>query len=160
MYVCSVANTNELKTRIEPFVREWLGHKFGTTFRCDFLQLQGCEGSHEFDAVSDDNTIVAGIKSSSGATSGGRTPAGKIASAFQEIYYLSLVQGRTKLLVLTDQQFYQLMLRKTQGKVPSTIQLLYCALPVELEELARSIRITATDEMDHGKAAFAKKATR
>jgi hypothetical protein len=64
-----MANTNEIKVKIEPYVQRCLAAKFGVAFRKRMLPLAGCAGVHEFDAVSEDGKIVAAIKSSSGATS-------------------------------------------------------------------------------------------
>jgi hypothetical protein len=151
-----MANTHLLKTKVEPFVREWLCAQFGIPFRAGFLRLHECEGSHEFDAISVDNRIVAGIKSSSGKTSGGRIPSGKISSAFEELYYLSRVDAEQKILVLTDQEFFNLMMSKTNGKLPADIRVVYCPLSPELEEIAKSIRRDASDEIDVGKPTLRK----
>jgi len=62
-----MANTNALKERVEPFVREWLASKFGKPFRKQFLDLTGAKGrdgkfaQHEFDAVSEDREIVCAL---------------------------------------------------------------------------------------------------
>src|SRR5271163_862052 len=112
-----MANTHLLKTRVEPFVREWLSQQFGQKFTCQFLQLDGCSGVHEFDAVSADKRIVCGIKSSSGITSGGRIPSGKIAGAYEELYFLASVTADQRFLVLTDEEFYTLLSVKMQEKL-------------------------------------------
>jgi hypothetical protein len=151
-----VANTHPIKTEIEPYVRDWLAEKFGISFHKKFVQLAECEGLHEFDAVSADRRIVAGIKSSSAKTSGEKNPSGKIASAFQELYFLVLVKAEIKILVLTDRDFFDLLIKRTRNKLPSNIQLLYCPLSVELDSLVRSITFEASDEIDRGKKVFGK----
>src|SRR5262245_46270944 len=134
-----MADTNKLKTIVEPYVREWLQAKFGVPFTKEFLPLAGCTGEHEFDAVSADRKIVAGIKSSSGKTSGKRNPSGKYESAFAEVYFLSLVQTDRKILVLTDAEFYRLFVAKSHGKLGAGVELMYCPLPAELECAVREI---------------------
>lgn len=146
-----MANTHLLKTRVEPFVREWLSGEFGQKFTCQFLQLAGCSGFHEFDAVSADKRIVCGIKSSSGITSGGRNPSGKIAGAYEELYFLASVDADQRFLVLTDEEFYRLLSEKMREKLTRQTRLLYCPLTEELAQLVKKIRSDASGEIDRGK---------
>jgi hypothetical protein len=48
-----MANTHEIKRRIEPYVRGRLAERFGVTFSKRMLPPAGCKGVHEFDAVSE-----------------------------------------------------------------------------------------------------------
>jgi hypothetical protein len=153
-----VANTNQIKTKIHPYVRDWLKERYGITFGKSRVHLQGCEGFHVFDAVSTDGKIVAEIKAASGRTSGDKSPAGKRASAFEQLYYLSLATAETKLLVLTDPEFFHIIRKKSTGKLPSNIQLLYCPLPTELAAVIRSVTRKASEEIDRGKKSFRKAA--
>ena len=60
-----MANTNFLKERVEPHVRQWLANKFGQPFHSEFLILSRVKdraATHEFDAVSEDRKIICGIK--------------------------------------------------------------------------------------------------
>jgi hypothetical protein len=146
-----MADTHIFKTRIEPFVQEWLESRCGQKFRREYLPLEGCTGFHEFDAVSADRTIVAGIKSSSGETSGGKNPSGKLASVYQELYFLSNVKADTKLLILTDVEFYHLVVKKITQHLAGGIRVEHCPLSPELQELARKVHADASDEIDRGK---------
>lgn len=146
-----MANTHLLKTRVEPYVREWRAARYQQTFRREFLQLAGCSGFHEFDAVSADNRIVCRIKSSSGVTSGGKNPSGKIASAYREVYFLASVDAWQRYLVLTDEEFYELLSRNMREKLSRDIKLLYCPLTEELAKLVREVRFEASNEIDRGK---------
>lgn len=70
-----MADTRVLKSKVENCGRNWLQLKFGRQFRSDRLRLTGVQGepkTHEFDAVSEDNTIICGVKTSSWKTSGGK----------------------------------------------------------------------------------------
>ena len=87
-----MADTTFLKNEVEEYVRAQLKLEYATTFTSRMLQLVP-GGMHEFDAVSADGRIVAGIKASSGLTSTGKNPSGKINSAVAELYYLSLVDA-------------------------------------------------------------------
>jgi hypothetical protein len=146
-----MANTHLLKTRVEPFVREWLSQRFSQKFTREFLQLAGCSGVHEFDAVSANKKVVCGIKSSSAATSGGKNPSGKIASAYEELYFLAGVEAEQRFLVLTDEAFYQLLSKKMREKLSRDIKLLYCPLNGELAQLVKAIHSEASREIDRGK---------
>jgi hypothetical protein len=146
-----MANMQILKTRVEPYVRQWLSERFSQTFTREFLPLEGCSGFHEFDAVSADKRIVCGIKSSSGATSGGKNPSGKIASSYAELYFLAGVDADQRLLVLTDEEFYELLSTNMRDKLSRGITLLYCPLTEELSELVKKAQSEASKEIDRGK---------
>ena len=95
-----MANTTLLKTEVESFIKEELKKLYsGSTVAEKGLPLyekrDGTLAIHKFDAVSNDNTIVASIKSHSWKTSGGKYPAGKVGALFQALYLLSLADART-----------------------------------------------------------------
>ncbi len=79
-----MANTQILKSKVESFVRDWLEARFGQPFSSRFLGLKGVQGEardHEFDAVSEDESIVCGVKTASWKTSGGKCGSGKVQGA-------------------------------------------------------------------------------
>ena len=151
-----MANTNLIKSKIHPYVRDWLKNQYGPEFGKNSLPLRGCEGKHEFDAVSSNGKIVAEIKTASGRTSGGKHPSGKRASAFEQLYFLSLVEAEKKLLIITDAEFLEIMKARTAGIVPADIELVKCPLPPPLAELVIFITNEASEEIDRGKEAFHK----
>lgn len=136
------------------FVRSWLKDQYGVEFGKNALPLRNCEGRHEFDVVSSNGKIVAEIKTASGPTSGGKHPSGKRASAFEQLYFLSLVNADVKLLVITDAEFLEIMKSRTVGIVPADIELVKCPLPQHLEEIVLSITSEASKEIDRGKKSF------
>jgi len=146
-----LANTELIKSKIHPYVRDWLEQKYGVKFGRSRLPLRGCAGVHYFDAVSSDGRIAAEIKTASGRTSGGKHPSGKRASAFEQLYFLTLAKAETKVLVLTDSEFFEIMTAKTAGVVPRDIQLLRCPLPPELARIVFSVTNEASEEIDRGK---------
>jgi hypothetical protein len=146
-----MANTHLLKTRVEPFVREWLSGQYRQKFTSEFLHLTGCSGVHEFDAVSADKQIVCGIKSSSGITSGGKNPSGKIAGAYEELYFLARVDADQRFLVLTYEEFYRLLSEKMREKLTRGIRLLHCPLTEELAQLVNKVQSEASSEINCGK---------
>ena len=151
-----MANTNLIKSKIHPYVRSWLKDQYGVEFGKNALPLRHCEGKHEFDAVSSNGNIVAEIKTASGWTSGGKHPSGKRASAFEQLYFLSLVEADKKLLVITDAEFLEIMKARTAGIVPADIELVKCPLPPNLAAIVRSITNEASKEIDRGKESFQK----
>src|ERR1700754_84987 len=94
-----MVNSRYLATAVEDEVRHSLSEMYQASFHRRPLQLQ-TGGQHEFDAVSDNGKIVASIKSAA-ADGGGRHPSAKVVSCFAELYLLSLVRARRRLLVLT-----------------------------------------------------------
>jgi hypothetical protein len=151
-----MANTNLIKSKIHPYVRDWLKSQYGAEFGKNSLPLRDCEGKHEFDAVSSDGKIVAEIKTASGPTSGRNHPSGKRASAFEQLYFLSLATADLKLLVITDAEFFEIMKARTRGVVPVDIKLVKCILPLHLAEIVQSITSEASKEIDRSKRSFRK----
>lgn len=149
-----MTRTTELRTRVEPFVRKWLEDSYpGHTFTEKPLPLRrkrdGTYAVHQFDAVAEDNSIVASIKSHSWLTSGGKRPAGKIGEIYQSLYLLSLVDARTKLLVLTDRETYEGFSIVSDGKIADDIEVRLCRLSPELELVVRHMHEHASKEMRH-----------
>ncbi len=147
-----MAKTIELKTKVEPFVRKWLERDYpGHTFTEKTLPLRkkrdGAYAVHRFDAVSRDNTIVASIKSHSWLTSGGNLPSGKIGQIYQSLYFLSLVDTKAKLLIMTDREAYEGFLAVSDGKVAEDIKISLCPLPPELQLLVTKVQQKASQEM-------------
>lgn len=151
-----MANTVELKTKIEPFIRVELAKYYpGHTFTEKLLPLlkrkDGTYAVHNFDAVSEDNSIVASIKSHSWLTSGGKRPSGKVGEIYQSLYLLSLVQAHTKLLILTDRETYEGFLRLCDGKIAEDISIRLIPLSPELQLLVNGVKQKASQEMSNRK---------
>jgi len=149
-----MAKTTEL-AEVERFVRKELEKDYpGHTFTEKKLPLRrkrdGTYAVHEFDAVSEDSSIVASIKSHSWLTSGGNVPSGKIGEIYQSLYFLSLVDAKTKLLILTDRGTYEGFLRVSDGKVAEDIEIKLCPPPPELQVVVRKVTQKASQEMSRG----------
>jgi hypothetical protein len=145
-----MADTRFLKTKVENHVREWLAEKFRQTFRSKFLPLCGVQGNskkHEFDAVSEDGSIVCSIKTASWKTSGGKRGSGKVQGAYTELYFLDHVEAAQKFLILTDSQFFECFKRETEGRLANGLALLHCSLPVEICAEVDAIRKTSRSEL-------------
>jgi hypothetical protein len=146
-----MADTRILKKQVEPYVRKTLAERFGQPFEKRFLPVgqraDGSQAMHEFDAVSADGRIVAGIKSSSGKTSGGRHPSGKVAAAYKELYFLSLAKADRRILVLTNREFHEIFQRNSDGKLADGLELMLVSLSSELEERVQNTQKAASQEM-------------
>ena len=146
-----MAKTTELR-EVELFVREQLRKDYqGHTFTEKALRLRrkkdGSYSFHKFDAVSEDNTIVASIKCHSWLTSGGNLPAGKIGQIYQSLYLLSLVDAETKLLILTDRETYEGFLAESDGKVADDVEIKLYPLTPELQAMVKKVKQRASQEM-------------
>ena len=142
----SMVDTTYIKRMVEPYVRVELGREFGINFSSQHLTLT-TGGTHEFDAVSDDKKIVASIKSAGGKTARGKRPSGKISNSGAELYYLTLVQSETKLMVLTAPEFYDIMVKRLEGRLASGIALKLIELPGELQTQIARIQANASTEV-------------
>ena len=147
-----MANTREIWILVEPYVRKELGklypeHSFAEKSLRLGRKRDGSFATHNFDAVSEDGTIVATIKSGGWQTSGGKNPSGKIGQIFQSLYFLGLVDAEVKLLVLTDEEAYQGFSRGTDGKLAKDVQVTFIPLTTDLESTVDRIRQKASQEM-------------
>lgn len=148
-----MADTRYLKSIVEDHVRAWLRDKFDQPFKSEFLPLvsiQGKSKTHEFDAVSEDGTIVCSIKTSSWKTSGKKRGSGKVQGAYTELYFLDHVQAGKKMLILTDPEFFRCFSREVDGRLSNGITLLDCPLPDELCREIATIRLKARRELGFG----------
>ncbi len=147
-----MADTRYLTKEVEDFVRIRLRELHGAEFSKRKLSLT-TGGKHEFDAVSAHGDIVASIKATSGRTSGGNLPQGKFNNAIAELYYLNLVDVATRILVLTNRDFRDLLIRKLRGAIAPGVSIACIPLPVEIQaEVDRVVR-AASDEMSRQAAA-------
>jgi hypothetical protein len=102
---------------------------------------------HEFDAVSEDRTIVVSIKSASGLTSGGNLPQGKFHNAIAELYFLSLVDAPIRTLLITNPDFFALLRKRTNQLLPKGVALECLPLKSELQTLLDTVIRAASKEV-------------
>lgn len=149
-----MANTRHLTIAVENYVRKQLTEKFGQPFSKKRLSIgykaNGQPTTREFDAVSEDGAIVADIKSSTGKTSGGKNPSGKVAAAYKDLYFLSLVKAPRRLLILTDPNFYAILQRNSDGKLAPGLELLHIPLSPDLADQVQAVQAVARKEMAAG----------
>lgn len=149
-----MANTAKLRYKVEPVICAALEHEFGQPFSSQVLSLPG-GATREFDAVSADRSVVVSIKSSSGLTSGGNFPGGKVNGSIADLYYLSLVGAPVRRLVLTNPAFYAIFINRMEGALPEGVEVRLVELPAELQVEVDEVVRNAADEIDRGKAAQA-----
>ena len=141
-----MANTHLIKILVEPYVRRQLEANFGQPFASKFMPLPG-GGSHEFDAVSDDETIVSAIKSHSGLTSGGNRPGAKILACYAELYYLLQIEAPHRLLVMTNPEFFEIFSHDSRGRLHPDLELKLVRLPAEMQVRIDGVTRAASEEM-------------
>jgi hypothetical protein len=130
-----MADTKEIKTRIEPYVREWLsvrfsGHKFNES---PVSLITG--GIHKFDIVSNDGLIVGDILCNRAKTRTGRENTGAVRKAQNDIQLLKLLPAKVKrLMVFTDNEFCGLIHRRASRLGIESIETVVCTLPSDLQK--------------------------
>jgi hypothetical protein len=137
-----------VQLEVEDWVRrEWLSKKYKQKFSRERLRLTA-GGVFDFDAVSSDNNIVANISTSSGLTSGGKSPAAKLQKLRADMLFLMMATAKTKLIVLTEKDMFVLCLKeKESGRVPTEIEFILVELPEELAKSLKEAKKVASNEM-------------
>src|ERR1035438_5109568 len=91
-----------VQIEVEDWVRrKWMPEQFGMKFSRERLRLRS-GGVFDFDAVSDDETIVATISTSGAKTSGGKYAVGKILKLRSDMLFLTMVEAKRRIVVLTE----------------------------------------------------------
>ena len=142
-----MVDTTKIKTVIEPYVRNWLSKQFpGHVFKEKLIQLT-TSGSHSFDAVAEDTSIVVAILSSRAKTRTGRENTGGVRKALSEVGYLKAApETLKKVMVFTDDDFCQLIRRRASRLGTGSIQMMVCKLPPHLEAVLRKVLDEASQE--------------
>lgn len=133
---------------VEDWVRrEWLPAKFQQPFRRERIKLSS-GGVFDFDAVSQDDTIVVTVSTSSGLTAGGKNPAGKLNKIRSDMYFLLLAPAQQRIVVLTEKDMYDLCQKEVNGgRVDKSIQFLHVLIPSELADRLKDAKARASREV-------------
>lgn len=142
-----MANTAALQEAIG-WARGDLERQYGILFTKRAVRLR-TGGRRSFNAVASDASIVATVLNSSGATSGGKKPVGKLRYAIAELYFLSLVECPHRLLVLTNAEFLGYLSDEIAGALVDGIELVHLPLPPLLAGRVAQVTTAASDEMVH-----------
>jgi len=93
---------HRIQLEVEDWVRRtWMPTHFGTKVSRERLQLRS-GGVFDFDAVSEDSSIVATISTSGSKTAGGKHAVGKILKVRSDMLFLTLVEAKRRIIVLTE----------------------------------------------------------
>jgi hypothetical protein len=136
-----------VQLEVEDWVRQqWMPSQFGVTFFRERLKIRS-GGVFDFDAVSGDKRIVATISTSGAKTSGGKYATGKILKLRSDMLFLTMVDAKRRVVVLTEQDMYeQCQKEKAGGRVPPEIEFAFAPLPGKLNALLVAARQKASIE--------------
>jgi len=137
-----------VQTEVETWIRSnWMPKQFVQEFtRKSMILASG--GKYSFDAVSEDNRVVAVISTSGARTSSGKSGVGKMLKIRSDIYFLLLVDAESRVVILTEQDMFELCQKeKENGRVPQTVEFLHAVIPDDLEEKLKESRRRAANEV-------------
>lgn len=122
-----------VQLEVEDWVRQqWMPQHFGVSFYRERLKIRS-GGVFDFDAVSADKSIVATISTSGARTSGGKYAVGKILKIRSDILFLTMVDAKCRVMVLTERDMYERCLKEAQGgRVPPEIEFAFAPLCTEI----------------------------
>ncbi len=127
--------------------RNWLPEKFGQGFYRERMPLRS-GGVFDFDAVSLDKTIVASISTSGARTATGKNAVGKMQKLRADMLFLLLSEAPRKILVLCENDMYELCLReRSSGRAPQEIEFFCATLPDDLALRLRAARKLSSEEV-------------
>lgn len=135
-----MADTTFIKKEIEPCVRGWLAKQFTGHRFCEKPIALTTGRRHEFDAVSEDDTIVGDILSSRAQTRTGNENTGGVRKALLDLLYLNLLPPNVqRVLVFTDDGFRKLIKKRIKGLEVHPICMLLCPLPDALQDELKKV---------------------
>lgn len=136
-----------VQLEVEDWVRRnWMPTHFGMKFYRERLPLRS-GGVFDFDAVSEDRSIVATISTSGSKTSGGRNAVGKILKLRSDMLFLTLVEAKRRVIVLTENDMLDQCKKEVAGgRVPKEIEFVCAQIPEELSMRLIAARIKASGE--------------
>lgn len=132
-------------SRVEEYVRGQLELRYGQPFHSEDLALVH-GGRHEFDAVSEDRTIVGQIKSHKGTTAGGRANIGGLHAAAEELFWLGQVAAGKRLLVVTDSDFRSRLTSKVGASLPPGFEIEFVKLDQEHRRIVENVNLKSSQE--------------
>jgi hypothetical protein len=121
---------------LEDRVRQRIAEKLGVQLRKRKLAVgvtaEGVRKLHEFDGVSPDDQLVIEIKTNELRATPSK-PRGRYDSAIKpalvlDLYLLSRLNAKTKMLVLTDRALFDLCSRDMDGLLAADTQIVHCSV--------------------------------
>ena len=130
----NLADTTPIKNEIEPYVRKWLARTLGASgLKEASVALLGGE-FFKFDAVSRNENIVACVLSNRAKTVNGNENTGGVRKALNDVQALGLIpHDCRRLMVFTNQEFRDLIKRRSARYISKNIEFLNCKLPPDLQ---------------------------
>lgn len=132
----------------EDWVRQvWMLKHLGKEFFRERVKLSS-GGVFDFDAVTQDRTIVATISTSGSRTASGKHAVGKVMKIRSDLYFLLLADAERRLCVLTERDMYDWCLQEVKlGRVPRSIEFMHVDLPADLRNKLAASRAVASREV-------------
>lgn len=136
-----------VQIEVEDWVRRhWMVSQFGMKFSRERLPLRS-GGVFDFDAVSEDHSVVATISTSGSKTSGGKHAVGKILKLRADMLFLTMVEANRRFVVLTERDMYEQCKKEVAGgRVPPEIEFACAIIPEELRTRLVAARLKASGE--------------
>jgi len=120
--------------------------QYGMKFSRERLTLRS-GGVFDFDAVSADHSIVATISTSGSKTSSGNHGSGKILKLRSDMLFLTMVNARLRIIILTEQDMCdQCEKEAAGGRVPPEITFICAVIPDDLRKRLIAARTKASGE--------------
>src|SRR5438128_8604497 len=143
-----------IQLEVEDWVRRnWMPTQYGTKFSRERLRLRS-GGVFDFDAVSDDHSIVATISTSGSKTSGGKNAVGKILKVRSDMLFLTLAEAKRRVIVLTERDMCDQCEKEfAAGRVPKEIEFICAEIPNDLRARLVEARSKASKESSSKAAA-------
>jgi hypothetical protein len=141
-----VADTR-MQIEVEDWVRRnWMASHFGMKFSRERLVLRS-GGVFDFDAVSEDHSIVATISTSGSKTSSGKHAVGKMLKLRSDMLFLTMVEAKRRLIILTEHDmFLRCEKESSGGRVPPEIEFVCAIIPEDLRARLVAARRKASGE--------------
>jgi|SRR6185437_4789308 hypothetical protein len=136
-----------IQLEVEDWVRRnWMPTQYGMKFSRERLTLRS-GGVFDFDAVSADHSIVATISTSGSKTSSGNHGSGKILKLRSDMLFLTMVNARLRIIILTEQDMCdQCEKEAAGGRVPPEITFICAVIPDDLRKRLIAARTKASGE--------------
>jgi len=136
-----------IQLEVEDWVRRnWMAPEYGTKFSRERLRLRS-GGVFDFDAVSDDHSIVATISTSGSKTSGGKQAVGKILKLRSDMLFLTMVEAKQRIIVLTERDMCDYCEKeKAAGRIPPEIDFVCAIIPDDMRSRLVAARLKSSEE--------------
>ncbi len=139
-----------IQLEVEDWVRRnWMTAHFGVKFSRERVPLRS-GGVFDFDAVSEDQSIVATISTSGSKTAGGKYASGKVLKLRSDMLFLTMVKAKRRIIVLTESDMLEQFKKEvTGGRVPPEIEFVCAEIPEALRSRLVAARLKSSDEVSN-----------